>query len=52
MICNFIVHNVGVFLVHASSCEGKALYCVCSSNTLRALVHEHSDSEYININVP
>lgn len=41
-----------MFLVHASSCGGRALCGVCSSNALRALVHEQSDFEYVSTNVP
>lgn len=36
------------FLVHASSCEGRALCGVWSSNALRALVHEQSYSDYVS----
>lgn len=41
-----------MFLVHASSCEGRALCGVWSSNALRAPVHEQLDSEYVSTNVP
>jgi hypothetical protein len=35
-----------MFLMHASSCEGRC--GGCNSNALRALVQEQSDSEYVS----
>jgi len=37
-----------MFLMRASSCEGRALCGVCSSNALRALIHEQEDTEYVS----